>query len=132
MSTVELNPKEIKTSLKRGETHTETLSIQNTGADDDAPFSLEEVERDYVPWVNFEHDNIALSGGETMDVRLTLTAPPNAKIGEHNFKIEVANANDPSDRDEASISLTVPIPILWWILGAIAIIIVIVVIVALL
>ena len=117
--TIELRPSAIRRSVRPGERYTETLVLRNVG-DDRFGYEIS-AEPTYRAWVDPDPERFAINAGDDRSVTLNLLPPGNAKIGLHQFRVNVVNDDDAADTAAVDVALRVPIPVLWWVMGALAV-----------
>lgn len=122
-TTIEVNPLEIKKSVKPGQQYEETLTVHNV-SDERYSYHVQPAEA-YRAWVDPDPNLFAINAQEAREVTLELRPPGDAKIGRHNFKIEVANEDLEDDTTEVDVTLQVPVPVYWWVIIAVVVIIVV-------
>lgn len=117
MTTVEVNPPKIRKKIQKGETEEASLTIHNVSGE--TQDYRVQAEKNYSPWVDPKPDFFPLHADATRAVLLRIAPAPDAKLGTHGFDLLVFNDNDEADQVAIPVEVHVPIPVLWWILGAI-------------
>jgi hypothetical protein len=119
-TTIEVNPLEIKKSVKPGQQYEETLTVHNI-SDERYSYHVRPAEA-YRAWVDPDPNLFAINAHEAREITLELRPPGGARPGLHNFKIEVVNEARSDDTTEVDVTLKVPVPWYWWVIIAIVII----------